>query len=90
MRLDTSSIMKHLRETLTIALNALLKNEWVIRITEGSIQDDIEGVAHVLVVRLILHVEPRTQQPVLPEELTERRPEPSGRSHSEESHTDSK
>lgn len=90
MRLDTSSIMKHLRETLTIALNALLKNEWVIRITEGSIQDDTEGTAHVLVVRLILHVEPRTQQPVLPEVSQESRPEPSGRSHSPESHTDSK
>lgn len=90
-RLDTSSIMQHIQQTLLIAIAALLKHEWVVRITEGSLSDDHpDENVHVLTLRLTIHLGLRTQPIAVPEESQERRPEPSEHSHSAESHTDNK
>lgn len=60
-KFNTPEIMHHVKSALEQTLSSLFNNEFVIKIVESSLTDDATSPeTRQLVLRMTIHVEPRT------------------------------
>jgi hypothetical protein len=71
-RFEAQEVWKHLKNTLEVSLSAILLNNYLIRITDGSFTDDVSGENHQFTIKMTIQAQPRTQPLVVPEETPQK------------------